>query len=166
MTLSRFILGFIALTAAQFSIAADAIFREPFTLRLHVDKDTYYEEEITKVPYVHDDVIYLFKGDTFGVNVSLTDGTITKLSYVPPAEKSDLTFEFRQEPTRDGVQMMFLKITNNTKALIYMNAAMTVPGRKEILKTSIVPLEPGHTGFESWPHPIVQLALLRLRTTP
>jgi hypothetical protein len=48
----------------------------------------------------------------------------------PNAKKADLSFEFQQETAKDGFSMMLLKITNNTKKQIFMNALMTVPDRK------------------------------------
>ena len=44
-----------------------------------------------------------------------------------------------------------------------MGALTTVPGKKEIYKTSIMPIEARLSDFESWPHPIVQLVLRNFR---
>lgn len=54
---------------------------------------------------------------------------------------------------------MRLVITNHTSQTIYMDALMTVPGRKDVLLNSILPVQSGLKGYESWPHPIVQLVL-------
>jgi hypothetical protein len=161
----RFILACVALIIAPFGMAAEVVFREPFTLRLHVDEAHYYEAAVAPVPYVHEGTIYLFSGETFGVDLGLSDGVITGISYVPAFEKADLAFEFRQE-IMDGKPMMLLKITTRTPARIFMSALMTIPERQGILETSILPIEPGLSNFESWPHPIVQLALHELRATP
>jgi hypothetical protein len=59
--------------------------------------------------------------------------------------------------------MMLLTIRNKLKRRLYLDALMTVPGEKEIYKTSILPIEPGLSDFESWPHPIVQLVLRDFR---
>jgi hypothetical protein len=40
---------------------------------------------------------------------------------------------------------------------------MTIPGKEEILKTNVLPIEPNLSDFESWPHPIVQLVLRDFR---
>ena len=32
----------------------DTVFRKPFTLKLHVDKEHFYEEKFDKMPFVHD----------------------------------------------------------------------------------------------------------------
>jgi len=51
-------------------------FREPFTLKLHVDKEYYYEQKFPKIPYVYQDDVYLFKGDSFGIDLQITNGVI------------------------------------------------------------------------------------------
>jgi hypothetical protein len=166
MKLFRFFLLSWVLAIPYFAVAEDVTFRKPFTLTLYIDKEHYYEEKFDKIPYVHDGAIYLFKGDVFGVNLNQRDGVITEASYVSSSHKADIAFEFKQEIEKDGTQLMLLKITNNTEKRIFMDALMTVPNRNGILKTSILPLEPSLSGYESWPHPIVQLVLTKFRTTP
>jgi hypothetical protein len=58
---------------------------------------------------------------------------------------------------------MALTIKNNLKVWVQMDALMTVPGKKGIYKTSILPVPPGLLDYESWPHPIVQLVLRNFR---
>lgn len=142
---------------------ADAVFREPFTLKLHIDKEHYYEAKFGKIPYVHNGAVYLFKGDEFGLNLDIQDNSIRSVEYQPDVKKAEVTLEFRQEVQPDGTAMMMLQIHNNTKHTLYVNALMTVPNKKGIARTSILPVQPGLSGFESWPHPIVQLALRNIR---
>ena len=151
----------IGLGASAFAMAADpdVPMREPFTLTLHVDKEHYYEENIGAMPYVHEGGVYLMKGDRFGVALDVTDGKLQRVSYQPDFEKADVTFEFRQEIDADKNGMMMLTIHNRTSHQLKMKALMTVPGKKGAAETSIVPIEPGLTNFESWPHPIVKLLL-------
>jgi hypothetical protein len=54
---------------------------------------------------------------------------------------------------------MMLIIQNRSKHKLLLDALMTVPGRKDIQKTSIIPIEAGLSDYEEWPHPIVQLVL-------
>ena len=74
-------------------------------------------------------------------------------------EKADVTFDFRQEVSGGDDAMMMLTIHNRTSHQLKMRALMTVPDQKKAAETSIIPVEPGLTNFESWPHPIVQLLL-------
>jgi hypothetical protein len=143
--------------------AEDSIFREPFTLNLHVDKEHFYEEKFGKIPFVHGGDIYLFKGDEFGLNLDIQDNSIRTVKYQPDVKKADVTLKFTQEVQPDGTAMMMLHIHNNTKHTLNVDALMTVPGKKGIVKTSILPVRAGLSGFESWPHPIVQLVLRNIR---
>ena len=141
----------------------EIVFRAPFTLKLHIDKENYYEESYDKIPYVHNGDIYLFAGESFGVNVDIKDNKIVGLKYRKDQQKSDIALRFTQEIKEDGSQIMLLNIENRLKQKLYINAKMTIPGKKGIYETSILPAESGLRGYESWPHPIVQLVLTNLR---
>ena len=60
---------------------ADAVFREPFTLKLYVDKEHYYEQKVGKIPYVHRDSVYLLKGDEFGLTLDIQNNTVRSVKY-------------------------------------------------------------------------------------
>ena len=134
------------------------VLREPFTLTLPVDKEHYYEQKFGKTPYVLDGDVYLFKGDEFGLVFN-----IDKVKYEPLLDKSDVTLKFTQETAKDGAVMMMLVIQNHSKRKLFVDAVMTVPGKPRTIETSILPIEAGLSGYESWPHPIVQLVLRNLR---
>lgn len=138
-------------------------YREPFTLKLRVDKDHYYEEPYDKrIPYVAESDVYLFSGENFGVNLSIKGDDISEVIYQPDAKKADVWFSFKQAKELRGIGMILI-IQNKLRRTLYMDAVMTVPGKKEILKTSIVPINAGLSDFESWPHPIVQLIIRNIR---
>jgi hypothetical protein len=141
----------------------DTVFREPFTLKLHIDKEHFYEEKIGKIPFVHDGDVYLFKGDEFGLTLDIQTNSIRAVKYQQDLKKADVTLKFTQEVQPDGSAMMMLHIHNNTKQTLGMHGLMTVPDKKSIAQTSILPVQPGLSGFESWPHPIVQLVLRDIR---
>ena len=142
---------------------ADAVFREPFTLKLYVDKERYYEEKVKKIPYVHNGWVYLFKGDEFGLTLDIQNNSVQGVKYQKDRKKADVTLKFTQEVQQDGTSSMMLHIHNNTKHTLNFDALMTVPGHKEIAKTTILPARAGLSHFETWPHPIVQLALRNIR---
>ncbi|MCL2466434.1 MAG: hypothetical protein FWF02_07460 [Micrococcales bacterium] len=141
---------------------ADVTFREPFSLKLHVDRETSYEETFEKIPYVQDGAVFLFKDDEFGINIELSDGAVVSVAYAPVL--ADLTFRFSQRISRRGGPAMVLEMENHTDETILMDAMMTVPGDDEILRAIIFPVSPGIDSQESWNHPIVQLVLYRFRT--
>jgi hypothetical protein len=140
------------------------VFRDPFTLKLQVDKDHFYEEHFDKIPYVSGNDVYLFVGENFGVKVTIINDEVSQLTYERVAAKADIAFRFTQEQT-NGRPMMMLVTQNSLKRRLFFDALMTVPNKKGIYKTSILPVEKGLSNFESWPHPIVQLVLRNFRFT-
>lgn len=143
---------------------ANAVFREPFTLKLRVDKSHYYEEHYDRrIPYFSENDVYLFSGENFGVNLDIKGDVVVEVAYQPDAKKSDVWFSFKQAKELPGGIGMMLIIQNKSKSRISLDALMTVPGKKEILKTSIVPINAGLSDYEEWPHPIVQLVLRNFR---
>lgn len=149
--------------ASKSSDDANVVFRPPFTLRIPVDREHYYEEKKGKVPYVYRGDVYLFIGDRFGLKIDVADGAIRAIRYERDLSKADVTLEFKQGDPVSGKATSLLILQNRTKYTFLMDAAMTVPDRKDILKTSILPLRAGLSNFEAWPHPVVQLALVHIR---
>jgi hypothetical protein len=145
-------------TAAQ----AEPVFRAPFVLRLHIDNERYYEEKFDKVPYVAENSVYLFAGETFGINITITEKRLSGIIYQPDPAKADVALAFTQEKSEKGL-MMLLVIRNRLKRRLSFDALMTVPEKKGIYGTSVLPVEPNLSNFESWPHPIVQLVLRNFR---
>ena len=142
------------------------VMREPFNLRLKVDKVHYDEFHYDKQPYVSDNAVYLFSGEKFGVNLIVKDGRVAQVLYQPDVKKADVVFGFEQpKELQDGLGMA-LTIDNKMKRGVSMEGLMTIPGKKDPLKTSILPVQPGKSGLESWPHPIWQLVLGNLQLTP
>jgi len=140
----------------------EPIFRAPFTLKLHVDKEHYYEETFHHVPYVAENEVYFFAGETFGINVTITENQLSGITYQRDPAKADVALAFTQESSANG-WMMLLVIRNRLKRKLYLDALMTIPEKKGIFKTSVLPVEPNLSDFESWPHPIVQLVLRNFR---
>ena len=141
------------------------VFRQPFTLPLHIDKEHYYEQKFGEIPFVFKDDIYLFKGDSFGIDLDIANGLIRGIVYQPDTDKAAVTLRITQEVSDDGKATMLLVIKNRSNRKLFMDALMTVPSRKSVKKTSILPIEAGLGGYELWPLPIVQLVLRNIRLT-
>jgi|SRR6266478_2242658 len=142
---------------------AGVVFRKPFTLRIRVDQEHYYEEKKDKIPYVYRGDVYLFIGDRFGLKIDVADGAVRAVRYERDLSKADLTLEFSEGAPVNGKYTSILKMQNRTKYTFLMDGAMTVPDRKDILETSINPVNAALLHYEAWPHPIVQLALSHIR---
>jgi acylphosphatase len=130
-----------------------------------VDKENYYEQKFPKIPYVYKDHVYLFKDDVFGIDLRITNGMVQGVSYQSDTNKAAVSLRFTQEVKDNGDAMMLLVIENHTKHKLFIDALMTVPKREKPQRTSILPVDAGRSGFESWPHPIVQLVLQNIRFT-
>jgi hypothetical protein len=142
---------------------AGVVFRPPFTLRIRVDQEHYYEEKKGKIPYVYKGDVYLFIGDRFGLKIDVVDGAVRAVRYEHDLSKADLTLEFSEADPVNGKYTSMLKMQNRTRYTFVMDGGMTVPDRKDILETSINPVYAGLLHYEAWPHPIVQLALSHIR---
>ncbi len=140
----------------------EPVFRAPFAVKLHIDDEHYYEQNFQRVPYVAENEVYLFAGETFGISVTITNNWPAQITYQRDAAKSDVEFRFTQEKSPDGF-MMVLVTRNKLKRRLFCDALMTVPGKREICKTSVLPVDPNLSSFEEWPHPIVQLVLWNFR---
>lgn len=133
--------------------------RKPFTLHLKVDKDNFSDIHYDAEPYVSENEVYLFPGDKFGVNLVIRNGRVSEIRYQPDTKKADVVFGFEQpKELQDGLGMA-LTIDNKIKHSVSMEALMSIPGKKDVFKTSILPVKAGKSGLESWPHPISQLVV-------
>jgi hypothetical protein len=149
---------------SQRSTTEELVFRDAFVLKLHTDGERDYEQRFGRVPYVTDNEVYLFRGDAFGINITIRDGGLPLIAYQRDPAKADVEFAFTQEKSRQGFMMM-LAIRNKLKSRLFFDAMMTVPGKGRIYSTSVLPVEPSLSNFESWPHPIVQLVLSSFRVS-
>jgi hypothetical protein len=78
-----FIVAILVLSSACCSQLKSAtqeklVFRAPFTLKLRIDNDHYYEENFDKDPYVADDAVYIFVGEAFGINVTINGNQLSR----------------------------------------------------------------------------------------
>jgi hypothetical protein len=48
---------------------------------------------------------------------------------------------------------MTLVIQSKLRRRLFLDALMTVPGKKGIYTTSVLPIDPRLSDYESWPHP-------------
>jgi hypothetical protein len=141
----------------------NTVFRKPFTLKLRIDKEHYYEQKVEKVPFVHDGDVYLFKDDEFGLTLDALGDTIRSVKYQPDLKKAHVTLKFTQEVMPDGTGTMLLVISNGFGRKLWMDGLMVVPDQPKPSETSLLTVEPGLKNYESWQHPIIQLMLRRLR---
>ena len=162
LVIATLVLSSACFPQAKTATQAEPVFRAPFNLKLHVDDDRYYEQSFDRIPYVADNDVYLFVGEAFGLNITVTDNEVSHVAYERSPAKADVELKFTQEKSQNG-WMMMLVIRNKLKRKLYLDAVMTIPGKEGVFKTTIVPVGPNLSDFESWPHPIVQLVLRNFR---
>src|SRR6266576_3884538 len=110
------------------SNSENLVFREPFTLKLRVDKDHFYEEHYDRrIPYVAENDVYIFSGENFGVNLNVKGDDVVAVTYQPDLKKADEWFSFRQTKELPGGVGMMLIIQNKLRRRLYLDALMTVP---------------------------------------
>jgi hypothetical protein len=162
LVIATLALSSVCLPQAKSGTQEEPVFRAPFKLKLRVDDDRYYEQSFDRIPYVAGNDVYLFAGEAFGLNVTVTENEVSHIAYERSPAKADMELRFTQEKSQNG-WMMMLVIRNKLKRRLYLDALMTRPGSDEILTTNVLPVEPNLSDFESWPHPIVQLVLRNFR---
>lgn len=162
LVVAALVLSSACFPQAKSATQEEPVFRAPFKLKIHVDDERYYEQSFVRIPYVADNDAYLFTGEAFGVNVTVTESEISRIAYERNPAKADVELRFTQEKSQNG-WMMMLVIRNKLKRRLYLDAVMTLPGKDELFTTNVLPVEPNLSDFESWPHPIVQLVLRDFR---
>ena len=162
----------LLLTAFGFTLAADdkkpttanaTVFREPFTLKLRLDKDRYYEQKIPKTQFVIEDNVYLFVGEKFGIVLEIDYKGVFAIHYQPDEGKADVFLEIREETAKDGSASTTLILHNKTKYTLNMDTILIVPDRQGMTRTRIPPIQPGSTNHQTWPHAIIQLCLCNIQ---
>ena len=100
-------------------------------------------------------VLFLSPGNKIGADLAgAVDGTTLSITESPDPKKANLVLTFKQEKG-----MMFFTIQNRTKYWLAYEAGIRTPTRDGLYKTSVMPVGPGLSSFESWPYLIDQLAL-------
>jgi len=141
----------------------EVVYRPPFTLKVPINSQQYYEEEKGKIPFVYHGMVTLFFRDRFGLKIDIQGDSVRNVKYEGDLSKADLTLEFGQGDPVNGNATSLLRIENRTKYTFVVDAAITVPDRKEILSTSFAPIRARQLNWESWPQAIVELTLRNFR---
>ena len=115
---------------AKSATQEEPVFRASFKLKLHVDDERYYEQSFDRIPYVADNDVYLFSGEAFGIKAIVTENEISHIAYERNPAKADVELRFTQEKSQNG-WMMMLVIRNKLKHRLYLDALMTIQGKKK-----------------------------------
>jgi hypothetical protein len=109
--------------------------------------------------HIVNNVVFMSPGDEIGVNLAgAADGTALSITEDRNPKKANLVLRLKQQKG-----MMLFTIQNRTKYWLAYEAGIRVPTRDGLYKTSVMPVGPGLSNFESWPRSIDQLALKNFR---
>jgi len=172
----RFIVALAALCPSTFATAQTPAspsakqppMRAPFDMKLHLDKSPEKPEFIRhfdRTPFIEDGKVYVYAGEVVGINVTLKDNQIVSVAHAPDSGSSDIGFSLKQEKIKEDFNIMMLVTRNGLKRTLTFDASMTLPEGKGSFKTSITPIDPGQSGYESWPNPIVRFVLSNFKLT-
>ncbi|VXC33845.1 conserved hypothetical protein [Flavobacterium sp. 9AF] len=136
--------------------------RKAFTLQIAADKEHYYKAEIPESPYfVKDKILQIYCGEKILIECEIKSDTIASMKFVSknthPEKTIEINFTQSTENT-DNIITMLEVVNPFDKKLIY-EAIMFTPIKQQWQPTSIIPIQPKLTNFETWPHGIVTLVL-------
>jgi hypothetical protein len=158
------ILSLLFSTCTLFLYAQDTaqLKRTAYKLTVAVDKKTFYEEALKETPFIlPDNTIQLYAGETVFIEVEQEDGIIKSLKAVKEIKDAskNLTISFTQTAKKKVHELMMLKVTNPFNYKLSYKASIFLLHQKKWINTDVFPVEPGLSGFETWPDIITSIGL-------
>jgi len=159
----KLILTLFAIVTLQVSKAQNTKpLREPFTLKLAVDGENYYEESIKGSSYfVHNKTLQIYPSEKLYIEVEIKSDTIYSMKVVRTNlnPKKTIEVEFKQFVKDRKSEGMMLNVNNPFDKVLKYKALMYIVGHDKWIRTSIIPIQPRLSGFETWNDIIITLAL-------
>ncbi|AWA31089.1 hypothetical protein HYN48_13885 [Flavobacterium magnum] len=137
--------------------------RKAFKLEIAANETQQYVSDIDESPYfVKDKVLQIYCGESVFIECEITADSISSMKVVEknvnPKKTIEIKFHQENEDRKNIISMLEVKNPFN-KDLIY-EAIMLTPASKKWNSTSIIPVRANLVSFETWPHPIISLALM------
>jgi hypothetical protein len=162
MKIITLILSFVFRTAICFGQSNDLPQRDAFKLNIAVDDTNFYSADIKASSYIlPENTIQLYTGEAIFVEVELDNKEIKSMKVVKEnlhPEKT-LIISFSQQTDGKIHKGMMLKIENPFDKKIEYKAKMFLMKYNKWAPTSIQPVQPKLTSFETWTDLIVTIAL-------
>ena len=136
--------------------------RTPYTLRVDVDKNHFYEDKVGGTPYVFPDkTIQIYPGETIYVEVVEENGVVKNMTAVQKIKNPSitLTIAFTQTTKNKVHEMMMLKIENPFPKDLSYNATMFLFKQNRWVNTNVYPVTAKLSAFETWNDIIITLGL-------
>ncbi|MBX2905692.1 MAG: hypothetical protein KF744_06620 [Taibaiella sp.] len=136
--------------------------RTPYTLKLVVDEENFFESEIAAGKYVNgQNAVQVYPGESILLEADLKDGKIGTLSCVKENlhPERTITVSFMQHTTGKKHELMMLEVTNPFSERLSYQAGIYLMKSEKWVKTSVLPILPKLKVYETWPDMIVSIAL-------
>jgi hypothetical protein len=136
--------------------------RDAFTLKLAVDGEKVYEEDLKSSAYFpRTGLLQIYPTETLNIEVEIKADTIFSMQVVKENLNPDKTIEivFSQTVKNNKNELMMLKVSNPFEKELSYKARMYMVGNEKWVRTSIMPIPPKLSGYETWPNVIISLAL-------
>ncbi len=139
--------------------------RSSFTLKLSVDNENYVESAIPKTPYVFNkNNVQFYPGEKLFLEAEVINDSIVQLTVVNEIIHKEKTITVKFYQTTDEKnprihQLMFLEVTNPFAKILEYKANIFLTQYNKWKNTSIIPIPPGMSAYESWPDIITAIVL-------
>lgn len=136
--------------------------REGFSLKLPVDGEQYYEQQVEPTPYfVKEKVLQIYPGEKLFIEVEVNKKEITSMKVVKENLNPNKTIEIKLSQTVEDNKNKgtMLKITNPFKKDLEYKAMMFIVGHDQWVETNVFPIQAELTGYEMWSDVIITLVL-------
>jgi hypothetical protein len=142
--------------------------REAFELKLFVNDSNFYESDVAAGPYfVHEGVVQIYPGEDLFIAAKLRKGELQDMHVVTDPKDTSEVIHVKFYQIADGRKhtSMMLEVHNPFEGELHYAAAMYLMEHKQWAPTSIIPVMPKLTGFETWSDVIVTMALSEWKVT-
>jgi len=136
--------------------------RQPYKLKINIDKETFYEEDLKEAPYVWpDNTVQLYPGETVFIEAEVKEGAIVKMRGVKENKHPEKTvaISFTQISNGQVHESMMLKIQNPFQQELVYSAMIFLTKQSRWAKTSVLPVSGGLAAYETWPDAITTIGL-------
>jgi hypothetical protein len=161
------ILSVATLITSLTTSAQDTILkRDPYKLTVVVDKNSFYEQQITATPYVlPDKTIQIYPGETIYVEVVQENGKVKRLTAVKQIKDTSntVTISLSQSVNEKTPELTMLKVTNPFSSQLIYKAKIFLLTENKWANTDVLPVEARLAGFEAWPQVITSIVLSDLK---
>jgi hypothetical protein len=154
--------GLLAISFFLHAQDTTAFKRPAYKLKVAVDKESFYEQEIKSGPYVlPDNSIQLYPGETVYVEINQENGVIKKMHAFQIIRDSGktVTISFSQDTKGRVHSLMMLKVINPFDFQLIYKARVFLLSQKRWVSTDVYPVEPGLSSYETWPDIITSIGL-------